>query len=380
MRGTKTERSAGIWRLRVYLGDDPVTGNPRQATRTFKGSKKQADTALANFVAEVSTGRAASPSTVTVSEFLDQWIDQIRPSRQPTTIRGYRNKINRLNSKLGKLRLNRLTAQALDRAYREWLDEGLHPNTVHHLHSVLSAALNQAVKWGVVPYAVTERASPPPLRSHSKQIPTPDVIQLLITTAEERGQPVLAAAIAVAATTGMRRGELVGLQWPDIDFADRSLLIRRSVKHDDGPGWVLGPPKSHQQRKVSLDPFTLAVLEEHRSRAEGWAGDAQVRLAREAFVFSLDPSCSEPFLPDSLSQAFARICDRAGVEDVSLHTLRHFSASVLVASGRDVRTIAGRLGHAEASTTLRIYSHMVEGRDRDAAEFLGQLLSGTTGV
>ena len=376
MRGTKMERSPGVWRLRVYLGDDPETGSPRQATRTFKGSRKEADTALAKFVAEVSSGRGELPSTVTVAEFLDQWIEQIRPSRQPTTIRGYRNKIKRLNTKLGRVRLNRLTARTLDRAYREWLDEGLHPNTVHHLHAVLSAALNQAVKWGAVPYAVTERASPPGLRSHSKQIPTPDVIQLLISTAEDRGQPVLAAAIAVAATTGMRRGELVGLQWPDIDFADRSLTVRRSVKHDDGPGWVVGPPKTHQERKVSLDPFTLAVLEGHRARVGIWAADAGVALSAEPFVFTLDPSGAEPFLPDSLSQAFARICSRAGVVGVSLHTLRHFSASVLVASGRDVRTIAGRLGHADASTTLRIYSHMVEGRDRDAAEFLGQLLSG----
>jgi integrase len=79
--------------------------------------------------------------------------------------------------------------------------------------------------------------------------------------------------------------------------------------------------------------------------------------------------------PDSLGQAFRRLCDREGIEGMSLHTLRHFSASVLVASGRDVRTIAGRLGHSDATTTLRVYSHMVEGRDRDAADFLGGLMA-----
>lgn len=79
--------------------------------------------------------------------------------------------------------------------------------------------------------------------------------------------------------------------------------------------------------------------------------------------------------PDSLGQAFGRLCAKQGLPDVSLHTLRHFSASVLVASGRDVRTIAGRLGHADATTTLRVYSHMIEGRDRDAAEFIGSLFA-----
>jgi integrase len=79
--------------------------------------------------------------------------------------------------------------------------------------------------------------------------------------------------------------------------------------------------------------------------------------------------------PDSLGQAFGRLGRAEGIEGVTLHTLRHFSASVLIASGRDVRTVAGRLGHSDATTTLRVYSHMVEGRDRDAADFLGQLMS-----
>jgi integrase len=78
--------------------------------------------------------------------------------------------------------------------------------------------------------------------------------------------------------------------------------------------------------------------------------------------------------PDSLGQAFGRLCRSEGIEDISLHTLRHFSASVLIAAGRDVRTVAGRLGHSDATTTLRVYSHMIEGRDRDAADFLGNLL------
>ena len=80
--------------------------------------------------------------------------------------------------------------------------------------------------------------------------------------------------------------------------------------------------------------------------------------------------------PDSLGQAFGRLCQRQGLQDVTLHTLRHFSASMLVASGRDVRTIAGRLGHSDATTTLRVYAHMVEGRDQDAADFLGSLIAG----
>jgi integrase len=370
-----TERSPGSWRLRVYIGDDPATGRPRQATRTFKGTERHAQTALADFVTEVTSGRAPVASSTTLSVFLDQWINYITPTRSPTTVRGYRDKARRIACKLGRIQLANLNAHTLDRAYREWLGEGLSPTTVHHLHGVISAALNQAVRWGIVPSAATQRTSPPPLRIKPAKIPAPEAIQRLISAAEDKGQPVLAAAIAVAATTGVRRGELVGLRWDDIDLKSGTLHVRRAVKHDDGPGWVVGLPKAHQKRTIALDSFTLAVLKEHRTRVEMWAAQAAVALDQDGYVLTFDPSATAPMKPDSFGQAFRRLCRAAGIEGVSLHTLRHFSASVLVASGWDVRTVAGRLGHSDATTTLRVYSHMVEGRDRDAADFLGELLS-----
>ena len=374
MRGTKEERSPGVWRLRVFIGSDPSTGNPRQMSRTFRGPKKQADSALANFVSEVSKGTVATSGDQTLGEFLNDWLDHIMPTRSPTTVRGYRFKIDRISAKLGRVRLDRLTAQQLDRSYREWLGEGLHPSSVHHLHRVISAALNQAVKWGLLPFAPTSRATPPPRRLSPKEIPAPTIIQRLIATAEDRGQPVLAAVIAAAATTGLRRGELSGLRWCDVDLESRRLVVRRSIKNSIDGGWIVGTPKTHQSRRIALDAFTIALLAEHRLAAETWAERAGVALSADGYVFTLDPAGVRPFRPDSLSQAFARTCKVAGVTGISLHTLRHFSASMLIASGRDVRTVAGRLGHSDASTTLRVYAHMIDGRDQDAADFLGSLL------
>jgi integrase len=374
MRGSKEERSPGVWRLRVFMVRDPDTGNVRQATRTFRGTKKQADSALADLVHEVSRG-GVSTDTSTVAEYLDRWLDHITPTKSPTTVRGYRGKIRRINAKLGKVKLGKLTAQHLDRTYRDWLDEGLQPTSVHHIHAVISTALNQAVKWGLVDAAATAKASPPPLRVQPKKVPSAEVVQRLIAGAESRGQPVLAAAIALATTTGARRGELLGLRWSDIDL-DRGLLgIERSIKHDDGPGWVVGATKTHAQRRIALDGFSVEVLRRHRAAAEQRAVDAMVDLEADGYVFTFEPTGRTPMKPDSLGQAFRRLCDKEGIEGMSLHTLRHFSASVLVASGRDVRTIAGRLGHSDATTTLRVYSHMIEGRDRDAADFLGSLMA-----
>jgi integrase len=295
------------------------------------------------------------------------------PGRSPTTIRDYRDKIKRLKEKLGRILLSKLTAQRLDLVNKAWLDEGLHPTTIHHLHAVLSAAPDQAVKWSVVPYAATKSATPPPLRTRPKATPSPDVIQQLIAGAEERGQPVLVAVIALAATTGARKGSSSALRWSDADLDAAVLYIRRTIKHADGSGWVVGETKTHAQRRIALDAFSAEVLRRHHDDAMCRATNACVDLVADGYVLTFDPTGATPMKPDSLGQAFGRLCIREGVAGVSLHTLQHFSASVLVASGRDVRTIAGRLGHADATTTLRVYSHMIEGRHRDAAEFLGGL-------
>lgn len=374
MRGTKLERSPGVWRLRVFIGTDPVTGNPRQATRTFRGTNQQADSALAEFVRDV-TRRPGSTDTSTVAEYLDRWLRHVAPSKSPTTVRGYRGKITRINAKVGRVRLARLTAQHLDLAYRQWLDEGLHPTSVHHIHAVLSAALNQAVRWGLVDSAVTAKASPPPLRVEPHRLPSPDAVRGLIAAAESRGQPVLAAAIAIATTTGARRGELLALRWSDVDLDGGLVSIERSIKHDDGPGWVVGSIKTHAQRRIAMDPFSVEVLRKHGLHAQQRAAAALVSLDPDGYVFTLDPTGRTPMKPDSLAQSFRRLCAKEGIEGISLHTLRHFSASALAASGRDVRTIAGRLGHSDAATTLRLYPHMIEGRDREAAGFLGALMA-----
>ena len=112
--------------------------------------------------------------------------------------------------------------------------------------------------------------------------------------------------------------------------------VRRSIKNDLDGGWVVGPPKSHQARTIALDSFTLTVLRQHRGRVEAWASDAGVVVGAESYALTLDPSGLTPMKPDSLGQAFRRLCEREGLPELTLHSLRHFSASMLIASGREL--------------------------------------------
>ena len=377
--GTKTEIRPGVWRLRVVSGYDPVTGNPRQASRTVRGGARDASKALAAFVNEVNTGPSPIDGQVTLEVYLKRWLEHLEPHREAQTIRGYRFKVRKIDAKLGRVQVGRLSAQMLDRAYREWQLEGLSDSSVHHLHRVLSTALRQAVTWGLIARSPTERATPPQVRRHPAPAPTPDEVKRLIEVAAERN-PILGTAVSLAATTGLRRGELCGLRWSDIDLETGTLHVRRSVKRALDDSWTTGDTKSHKDRRLALDPVSIALLRAHRLLLEETAQSAGVTVVPDPYVLTMDPTAGQPWKPDTLGQAFGRLCTTAGIDGFTIHSLRHFAASYLLAGNIDVRTVAGRLGHSDVTTTLRVYAHLVEGRDQHAADVLGGLISGRTGL
>jgi integrase len=373
-RGTIVERSPGIWRLRVYVGRD-AEDRPVQISRTFRGGRRAAQAELARFVTEVADKGAPVTSDTTVGEMLDRWIEYVTPLREPGTVRGYKSHSQRAKKTLGHVKLAKLTAQHLDRAYWTWLAEGLSPTTVHHIHAVMSAALRQAVRWQVIPRAVTENAEPPPSRPKPVRAVDPGDIRRLIAIAEASDQPVLAATISLAAATGCRRGELCGLRWPDLDPAG-VLHVRHSLKHGlDGRAVELRDTKTHQERKIALDEFALAVLRNHRSRAETWADQAGVRIRPDGYILTFDPTGSCPLKPDTVTRQFESLTKKAGVR-LRFHDLRHFTATQLLGANVDPRTVAGRLGHADPSITMRVYAGFLQERDREAAQIMGRLLSG----
>jgi integrase len=373
VRGTKTETRPGVWRLRVVVGYDPKTGNPRQLSKTVRGTKRTADSELARFVADAEAGNVALSAGLTVAQYLDRWLEFIEPTRQPGTFRSYQGRCRRLKADLGSLKLSKLAAHDLDYTYARWLDGGMSPATIRMHHLVLSAALHQAVRWDLLPRAVTEQARPPRVDRYRVNAPDVATVRELVARADDTN-PVLSAAIMLAATTGARRGELLGLRWSDLDRERMVLNVRRAVKMAaSGSHAIVGPTKTHQERRVSLDPITLALLDTHRFRVERWATDAGVDVDRDGYILTLDPTGRQPMLPDSLTQAFVRLANRCGVK-LRFHDLRHFTASQLIASGHDPVVIAGRLGHTDATTTLKLYAHALEERDRQAAAVLGALM------
>jgi integrase len=372
-RGTRSEIKPGVWRLRVFVSTDPTTGKPRQLSRTVKGGDRFASQELARFVTEVGGGYVPVGPDQTLAEFLSSWLEFVEPLRSPTTIRGYRDKVRRWKAALGPVKVSKLTAQDLDRTYARWRAEGSATATICHCHRILAAALKQGQRWGLITRCVTDMARPP-AREHR---PPPDIEpatwQLVVLDLQER-EPVTAMAVLLAGVTGARRGELCGLRWSDIDRSRRMLVIARSIRHGlDKKDLVVASTKAGRVRRVSLDDRTMALLDHYRRHASQWANEAGVSLVSDGYILTLDPTGRTPLKPDTITAGFARAARRVGAQ-LRFHDLRHMSASLLIGAGTDVRTVASRLGHADASTTLRIYARAFEARDRQAAEVLGALL------
>ena len=377
MRGSKRKRGEGVWELRAYVGRDPVTGKPKQVSKTFHGTAREADEALRDLIEQQVPGRSDGAGA-TVGQLLDAWLSECeRMDLSPTTLRSYRAQIERtIRPALGSIKVQRLGAKDLDDLYRAIKAKGLSPKTVRNHHAILAAALHQAVRWGWVRRNVAEMAKPPRVTQRVVRPPSVDAVRQLVVAAEER-DPRLAPLLMMAALTGMRRGELCALRWSDLDLDEGQIEVARSVVLVPGS---LGEKttKTNRTRRVALDEVGLTVLRTHRARVEEWARLADEELGPDAFIFSPYADGALPFRPDNVTNFFIRVRNELKLPDVRLHDLRHFTATQLIGAGVDVRTVAGRLGHTDPSMTLRVYSHALEERDRAAAAVIGRVLAPPT--
>jgi integrase len=373
VQGSKREVRKGVWELRLNLGKDPATGKYRGVSKTFHGPKREAEDALRALIGEQAP--SADGVGVTFGQLIDQWLEECeRLDLSPTTLRNYRSSTKTsIRPRLGEVPLRSLTAKHLDDLYGAMKAAGKAPKTIRNHHAAISAALHQGVRWGWVRSNVAELARPPRIAQQRVRAPSIEVVRDVIDEAERR-DPRMAALLMLAALTGMRRGELCALRWSDIDLEAGTMEVARSVVVIPG-GLAEKSPKTDRSRSVALDAVAVALLKHHHTRTVNVLAEAGGQLAPDAFVFSPLTECTSPYRPDNVTSFFIRVRNEVGATTVKLHDLRHFTATQLIGAGVDIRTVAGRLGHADPSVTLRVYSHALEERDRAAADIMGRVLS-----
>ena len=376
---------SNTYEVRVHVGRDPVTRKVRQVSRTVHGSIKAARAERSRITTEAAGGEHEVKKwrDVTLGQLLDKWLTDGKPGRSPWTLDGYRRKIDHaIRPALGDVKLRDLTPETVDGWYRKLGRAGTSPATILHYHRILAAALHQGVKWGHLAGSPTDKATPPSAQRHQLTVPPPERVRMLIDLAAKSRAPEFAAVITFAALTGMRRGELCGLQWGDVDWATSIVMVRRAIWQTKG-AWGTKDPKSHQVRRLVLGPDSLGVLAGRRRRVEELATTADIDPPGDgAYIFGPDFDWDRPLLPAAVTLAFSRLCRKAEAPALGrlretkleatrtdllsaeqwgyrFHDLRHYTATELFRAGHHPRTVADRLGHRDPALTLRVYTHDV---------------------
>ena len=368
MQGSKRKgRRPGTWELRVDAGEDPLTRKRQQKSVIFEGGSREADVALAELITKASRG-GVSVGTRTVADAIEAGLRQAElEGLEPTTIRNYRTAAtNHVLPALGKKRLSHLTAEHLDRFYGALVEAGYSRSTVRGCHVLLCRVLDQAKRWGWVAVNVGRDARPP--RQHtSNPKPVPiDVARAMIDQASEVN-PTLATLIVLAADTGARRGELCALRWRHVDEDAGTLRIEAAI----GETNVVyeKDTKTHQHRTVTLSEFAVEWLHEHWTRHAKACALCGIELSDDACVLAPEPGGLKPLHPSSATRAFSRLRDRMELPSwIHLHGLRHLQVTQLLDAGVPLRSVSGRVGHLNMTTTGNIYAHWIQESDTRSAQ------------
>ena len=366
-RGTLRKRSNGrSWTVQIYAGRDQGTGKKVYKAETVKGTKADAERRLRELLKEVETVGVKPTVRVTVGQYLDAWLDGDAESKtRVRTLEEYRGVVKRyLKPMLGGVRLDRLTGADVRQAEGVLLRGGgaggrpLSGKTVMQAHRVLSSALTDAGANGLLSVNVAKTVSPPRAGRYEASTLSWSDVGRLVDSLEEGD---FRSVVVLAVLTGLRRSELAGLRWKDVDFEGMSLSVRRALVKDKAQRLHVTPPKSGRSRVVALSTEGVEELRSMRRRSSGGSG--------EGFLF-----CGEgggPVNAEAWSRMFRRCCRRLGFEGMRFHDLRHTHASLLLAGGVHLKVVSERLGHSSIGITGDLYSHVAPTVQRGAAELFG---------
>lgn len=365
------------WYAVIYEGLDPVTGKERRTWHPA-GTNRQDAERLATRLARELNGRNDKDRSLTFGAYLTtRWLPGKRLALAHSTWDGYRRKIDRhILLTLGTVAIRRLRPHHLESLYDRKLhptdgSRALAPKTVLEIHLIIRGALNDAVERGIVSRNVALVAHAPKLRAIPKveqQAWTAQQLQAFLRAAAGHR---LFPAFWLAASAGMRRSELLGLKWDDIDLDTGTVSINRGLV---SVGYELHETRGKtrtSRRTVDLDPTTVQVLEAWRNSQA--TEQAVAGIGAAGWVFT--NAHGEPVHPHSISQTFERIVRRAGVPRIRLHDLRHTHGTLLIKEGVPVKVVSERLGHSNPVFTIDTYQHVLPGMQAEAARVFERLVA-----
>lgn len=359
----------GTWYYVLNLGRTPDGKRHQRLVRGF-ATERAATLAEAKARVAASEGRTTKPGRLTFGAFLTgRWLPALRadPKRKPSTIAGYATQVPHLVRGLGTVSLADLAGDMLTTFYGQLRAEGKSERTVRFVHTTAHLALKDAVRWRLVGFNAAADADAPAQSIPRPVAWTPEQVAVFLQAARDDRWWAL---WRLATTTGMRRGELAGLRWCNVDLEAGDVVVAENrvvVNHDV----VTGTPKSGRSRRIGLDPATTDALRAWRRQ----------QLEERLVIGALWPDHDlvfvwpdgSPVHPNVITRTFTRIAARAGLPPLRLHNLRHAWATSALLAGVRVQVVSTRLGHSSTRITDDIYTASVPSMDNAAAELVAGL-------
>jgi integrase len=370
VRKDKSGKERTLWYVVVDAGTGP-DGRRQQKWHGSYRTRRDAEIARAKLVDDLHSGTYIAPGQITLSEWvIDNWLPTTATRVKPSTLHSYRRNLEiHVLPTLGGKKLQQLTPVMLNTLYATLASptperDGLSAKTVHYIHTTIHKALADAADADLLARNPAERAKPPRVNGGASAGVAAWSADELSSFLEHTSDLRLGAIWRLAAMTGMRRGEILGLRWADVDLDAARLSVRHALVAV-GYEVIESTPKSHNARVVDLDAQTVTQLRLHRSAQQAerqlWGADYEdhgLVVAKEN---------GEPIHPHTFSQSFERIIAKAGLRRIRLHDLRHTHASLALKAGVPVKVISERLGHESPAFTLKQYAHVIPGMQAEAA-------------
>ncbi len=381
-QGSIRKDDSGAWFFVIDI--DGPDGKRRQVKRRGIATKKGAQAALTALNGDVQRGTFVAPLRSTLGQFLvDDWLPARSVSLRPSTVVCYEQLIrNYVLPTIGSTRLQLVDGAMLNRLYGELLatgrtgnrrnaGPGLSGKTVRNLHGVLTRAFRDGVRWGHVQHNPCDAADPPKGSSPEMKVWSSDQLR---TFSQSVSTHRWSAVWSLMATTGMRRGEVLGLRWTDVDLEARTVRVQSTRIRYRSTIATSTPKTARGNRTIAVGPAIVAAL-----RAWKRQQTSERLLIGEAWsdvdglvVTNIDGSAPNP---EAFSNLFADLARRAGLPVIRLHDLRHSYATAALAAGVPVKVVSQRVGHADVGVTLKGYAHVMPGDDEDAALRADSLLA-----
>ena len=340
-----------------------MDGESRRIYETVSGTRPQAEAVLRKRRGAIEAGQYVPRTKETVAEYIDRWfVIYARTNTTPRTQQGYDGYIrNHIKPYLGRIPLQALRTEHVQSLYSVMLERGLSAQTVKHCHRILTGALNQAVDWGNLSRNPAKSASPPPPGRARVEIWSTDTLQRFLDVAKDSS---FLSTYRLAIYTAMRRSELCGLMWEDVDLDRAQLRVTRTLQRVTGAGLLEGAPKSEASRRtIHLGPDAIEVLRDTRARqaeakmsmpAEFWKGRGHVFSGADG----------SPIDSNRVSRDFASIIRKAGLP------------SLMIQTGVHPRAMMEIMGHSSITTTMDTYGHLMKGVQAEAVVGIEEQLRG----